>query len=207
MNVTIRRARPDDVAQATPLIFSSGPDAFNFVFSHRTRVHAENFIAHAFTCDRGEFSWRYFWIVEVDGEVVGTASGYTGEDARHFLGPAIRQILHCNGLIAGAQVIRRGLKIEKIIVPPQNPDEFYIGNVAIAEPLRGKGLGNRLFKFLHEEGRRRGADRCLLDVSAENPRAEALYARLGYRVTKVNRSTLANAAGRVADHRRMEIAL
>ena len=203
MNAAIRPARAEDAQAATPLIFSSGPDAFNYVFSHRTRTDAGGFIAHAFACDRGEFSWRYFWIVEVDGAVAGTASGYTGEDARDFLWPAVRQILHCNGLIAGARVIRRGLKIERIIVPPSRPDEFYIGNVAIAARLRGKGLGERLFAFLHEEARRRGASVCTLDVSVENPRAEALYTRLGYRVVKENASDLENAAGTVVNHRRM----
>ena len=199
----IRPARAEDASAAAPLIFSSGPDAFNYVFSHRTRVNAEGFIAHAFACDRGEFSWRYFWIVEVDGAVAGTASGYTGADARDFLWPAVRQIIQCNGLIGGARVIRRGLKIERIIVPPSRADEFYIGNVAIAEGLRGKGIGQRLFAHLHGEARRRGAAVCTLDVSAENPRAEALYTRLGYRVVKENASHLENAAGKVVDHRRM----
>jgi ribosomal protein S18 acetylase RimI-like enzyme len=207
MNVAIRPARAEDAPAATPLIFSSGPDAFNYVFSHRTPVHAEGFIAHAFACDRGEFSWRYFWIVEVDGAVAGTASGYTGADARDFLWPAVRQILQCNGIVAGARVITRGLRIERIIVPPKRPDEFYIGNVAIAAPLRGKGIGQRLFEHLHEEARRRGATRCVLDVSVENPRAEALYTRLGYCVVEEKVSTLENAAGRVVNHRRMAFSM
>ncbi len=204
MNAQIRPARPEDAEAAAPLIFSSGPDAYNYVFSYKTRVDAMAFLTYAFACDAGEFSWRYFRLVEVNGEVVGTASGYTGEDAKGFMWPAIRQILHCNGWAGGARVISRGLKIERIIVPPKRADEYYIGNVGIAPPLQGNGLGQRLFAHLHGEATKQGAKTCVLDVSVENPRAEALYTRLGYRVVEEKLSTLRNAAGHVPHHRRME---
>ncbi|MBX3179157.1 MAG: GNAT family N-acetyltransferase [Candidatus Hydrogenedentes bacterium] len=207
MNAAIRPARAEDAAAAAPLIYSSGPEAFEYVFSHRARTPARGFIEYAFSRGAGEFSWRWFRVVEVDGQVAGTASGYTGADARGFAWHAVRQIVHCNGLLAGARVIARGLRIERIIVPPSRPDEYYIGNVAIAPDLRGRGLGRMLFEHLHEEARARGASECVLDVSAENPRAEALYARLGYQVVRDIPSRLANAAGRVPDHRRMALSL
>lgn len=207
MEITIRPARPDDAAAVAPLVLSAGPAAFNFVFSHRTRMNALGFIAHAFASDRGEFSWRYHRVAELDGEIVGTAVGYTGTMARQSLWPAVGHIFRCYGIFGGARVIRRGLQIEKIIVPPSRADMFYIGNVAVTPAFRGDGIGQQIMAYMHEEGRRVGASVCALDVSAENPRAEVLYTRLGYRVVKENPSTLANAAGRVADHRRMELEL
>lgn len=207
MGLSIRPARASDVDAATPLIFSAGPNAFNFVFSHRTRMDALGFIAHAFASDRGEFSWRYHWVAELDGEVVGTAVGYTGATARHFIWPAVGHILRCYGIAGAVRVIRRGLQIEKIIVPPTQADLFYIGNVAVAPDLRGRGVGQQIMQAMHAEGRRQGATVCALDVSVANPRAEALYTRLGYRVVKENASTLENAAGKVANHRRMEMKL
>ena len=203
----IRHARPDDAPDAVPLIFSAGPDAFNFVFSHRTRLDARGFIAHAFASDRGEFSWRHHWVVELDGEVAGTAMGYTGAAARHFLWPAVGHIFRCYGVVGTVPVIRRGLQIEKIIVPPTRADMFYIGNVAVSPALRGHGIGQQIMEHMHAEGRRQGATVCALDVSAANPRAEALYTRMSYRVVKENVSRLENAGGRVADHRRMELEL
>lgn len=207
MNPKIRAARPEDVAAAAPFIFSAGPAAFSFVFSHKTRMDAQAFIAHAFVCDRGEFSWRYHRVAELDGEVVGTAVGYTGAMAKDFLWPAVGNILHCYGAIGACSVIRRGLQVEKIIVPPSRADLFYIGNVAVLPALRGRGIGRQIMAHMHAEGRAHGAAVCALDVSAENPRAEALYTQLGYRIVKENPSRLANAAGRVPDHRRMEMNL
>ena len=52
-----------------------------------------------------------------------------------------------------------------------------------------------------------GRTRAALDVSVENPRAQALYERLDFEVTEECMSKLENSTARVPDHRRMEIAL
>jgi ribosomal protein S18 acetylase RimI-like enzyme len=200
----IRRARPEDVAAAVPLIYSSGPSAFDYVFSHRTRTTAQDFLAHAFTCAGGGFGYAIHWVVELDGAVVGTAAGYTGSDARRFMLPAIGQIFHCYGLWGSWPVLGRGLRIEQIIVPPRGPGYYYIANVGIAPELRGRGLGQWLLEHLHTEARERGATTLALDVSVENPRAEALYRRMGYEEVREVRSNLRNDTGYVANHRRME---
>jgi ribosomal protein S18 acetylase RimI-like enzyme len=138
---------------------------------------------------------------------VGTAVGYTGAMAKDFLWPILAEIIQCYGFFDALRIIRRGLQIEKIIVPPSRADMFYIGNVAVLPALRGRGIGRQIMEHMHAEARELGASLCALDVSAQNPRAEALYTRLGYRVVKENVSRLENATGRVADHRRMELEL
>ena len=200
----IRPARPDDVDAAVPLIFSAGPDAYRYVFANGSTIDARDFLAHAFVCNQGEFGHTVFWVAELNGDVIATASGYTGTSAQRFMWPAIKQIFSYYGLRKGMGVIRRGMQIEKIIVPPKGADEFYVGNVGVAPSMQGKGIGQRLFDFLHKEGRRQGATVAVLDVSMENPRAEALYTRLGYQVTKQLPSTLRNKHGYVPGHRRME---
>ena len=200
----IRPARPDDVEAAVPLIFSAGPDAYRYVFTHGTAIDARDFLAHAFVSNGGEFGYPVFWVAELDGEVIATASGYSGTTAQRFMWPALKQIFSCYGLRAGLSVVRRGLQIEKHLVPPKGPGEFYIGNVGVTPSMQGKGIGQRLFDFLHKEGRRQGTSVAVLDVSMENPRAEALYARLGYQTTKEIPSNLRNHNGYVPSHRRME---
>ena len=88
----IRPARPEDVDAATPRIFSSGPDSFRYVFARRCPDEAHAFIADAFIREHTELSYRYHWVAEVDGDVVGTAAGYTGTTAERFLWPIIGRI-------------------------------------------------------------------------------------------------------------------
>jgi GNAT superfamily N-acetyltransferase len=53
----------------------------------------------------------------------------------------------------------------------------------MATRVKGRGLGTRLIQLLEERMRQRGIATAVLDVEDVNPRALALYERLGYRVT------------------------
>jgi ribosomal protein S18 acetylase RimI-like enzyme len=47
----------------------------------------------------------------------------------------------------------------------------------------------------------------VLDVATSNPRAQALYQRLGFKVTGERISSLANPQGIVPGHRRLELCI
>ena len=57
----------------------------------------------------------------------------------------------------------------------------YLASIAVAEELRGSGVGTRLLEFV-ERHFRPHARHLFLCVSSFNPRARALYERHGYRV-------------------------
>lgn len=60
-------------------------------------------------------------------------------------------------------------------------DTADIQTIAVLPEHEGKGYGSTMLDFLHEEVTARGAERILLEVRADNPRAQALYSRKGYR--------------------------
>jgi ribosomal protein S18 acetylase RimI-like enzyme len=101
-----------------------------------------------------------------------------------------------------AGLVRRGLRAEAVMPGPRR-GEYYIGHLGVAPALRGCGIGAALLRHLLEAGLATGAARAVLDVSVENPRAEALYAKLGFRVAATRPSDVASAFGRVPGHRRM----
>jgi len=68
-----------------------------------------------------------------------------------------------------------------------------------------KGHGTALMKALIKKALGAGQHRLVLDVSEENPRAEALYQRMGFSVTKTYTSKLKNKHSYVATHHRMEL--
>jgi ribosomal protein S18 acetylase RimI-like enzyme len=200
-DVWIRPARAQDAAEAAPLLHMSGPAAFDYVFA-RGRRRAEDFLRHAFRDGAGEFGWRTHAVAELDGAVVGVGAGYDGSTPLAFTLAAASQILGCYGPLGAVGPIRRGLAVERVIPPPSR-DLYYLAHLGVMPDLRNRGVGRLLVEHLLELGAARGCRRAALDVSAENPRAQALYERLGFAVTATRRS----AVKAVPDHHRMERAL
>lgn len=64
-------------------------------------------------------------------------------------------------------------------------DELYVDGLAVAADARGRGVGTRLLSEVRDVARALDKDFVRLDVVDTNPRAQALYERLGYRVTRV----------------------
>jgi ribosomal protein S18 acetylase RimI-like enzyme len=59
--------------------------------------------------------------------------------------------------------------------------QFLLDGIAVASEARSRGVGTRLLLAVADEARRRGHREVRLDVVDENPRARALYERMGFR--------------------------
>lgn len=201
--IRFRPASADDVEVAVPLIYSSGPAAFDYVFAVPGRSDAQAFLRHAFVDGAGEFGWRNHCVGEFDGQVVAAGAGFGAETHWPFTLAAARQILGYYGLRHAPGVMARGLRVESVIPPPSS-DMHYLAHLGVAPALRGQGIGRALIDYLAAVAREQGRHRMVLDVAVSNPRAEALYARCGFTVTGERLSALSNAQGSVPGHRRME---
>ncbi len=196
-----RPAMPADADVAVPLIYSSGPSAFDYVFG---AGKAQAFLQHAFADEAGEFSYRAHEVALLRGHVAAVGAAFDGSAALAFTLAAARQILGFYGPFAGIGVIIRGLRTEGVIRPPK-PNELYLAHLGVVPALRGAGIGTRLVEALLQRRDPARHDVVALDVAVTNPRAEALYERLGFSVAVLRRSRLGNRDGAVADHRRMTL--
>ncbi|MFC5436256.1 GNAT family N-acetyltransferase [Rhodanobacter umsongensis] len=200
--LTFRPALAGDVDAAVPLIHSSGPAAFEFVFAVPGVGDAQAFLRQAFVDGAGEFGWRNHVVGLLDGEVVAVGAAYGGDTKWSYTRAAARQILGHYGWRHAAGVITRGLKVESVIPPPSGA-MYYLAHLGVSGPLRGRGVGTALVHHLLAQPAAAGCP-AVLDVATTNPDAQRLYQRLGFAVIGERRSTLANAQGCVADHRRMQ---
>lgn len=55
-----------------------------------------------------------------------------------------------------------------------------IQTIGVLPRFEGQGIGRAMLTELLREARRRGADNVMLEVRADNPRAQYLYARYGF---------------------------
>jgi ribosomal protein S18 acetylase RimI-like enzyme len=206
MDIQFRPARPDDVDVAVPLVYSSGPSAFDFVFSTDNDGSALDFLRSAWLDGAGEFGYRNHVVGTLDDRITAVGGGWSGKTGISFMAAGARQIVSQYGLWGGVPVIFRGLRTEGVI-PPPSAQQFYLGHLGVLPELQGKGIGKLLIAHLLESGAVQGFKIAALDVAVTNDRGQALYERLGFHVNVERQSKLKNKFGQVANHRNMQIAL
>lgn len=200
--LTFRTAVAEDSEVAVPLIYSSGPAAFDFVFAHDRPGRAQDFLRYAFRQGGGEFGWRNHVVGVAEGRVVAAGAGWDGRQSIAFTIAAARQIFGFFGPFRAWGVILRGLRVESVI-RPAGAGEYYIGHLGVDPVSRSRGLGTALVAHLLTRVPA-GCAKAVLDVAVGNPRAQALYERLGFAVAVTRLAKLRSRHGSVGDHRRME---
>lgn len=199
--IEFRNCTPEDVDKAVPLIFSSGPDAFSYVFKNK-KYSPIDFLKYAFRRRGGEFSYDNHYAVILNGELVGIGSAFDSKRAKGFEKKEFLNIINFYKINA-LPVLIKGLKTERIVRLPKS-NEICIAHLGVSENYRGLGLGRKLIAFLMKASNATSTDYFVLDVSEENPKAKALYDRLGFKVEKCEYSNLKNNFGHVPNHFRMK---
>ena len=109
-----------------------------------------------------------------EGELVGLLAIKDREGG--FIAPTLRAMTQTYGLLGGLYRMV-GLAFLHHAVAP---DEFYVDGVAVVGAMRGRGVGSQLFARFEKRALENGVRTLSLTVIDTNPRAEALYERLGF---------------------------
>ena len=206
MSLVFRPARAEDVDAILPLMYSAGPEAFKYVFSVNSELEVLDFLHLAFLRGDGEFGYKDH-IVALEGEqIVALVGMRQAEDNLSYTLSAARSIFAFYGIINGLRVAIRGLRFERIVSPP-GKGVLCLHNLGVSEEMRGKGCGQQLIAYFLDEARQHGVKAVGLDVAETNPRAKALYLRLGFETKGTTSGGLSNKYGRGVSHDYMEFSL
>ncbi len=204
--IQFRHCLASDIDAALPLIISSGPEAFAYVFIDRSPAQLEAFLRRAFVASGNEFSAECHLALTDKGEIVALGALRYAEQTPAFSLRAMAQILCHYQPLAAARTAWRGLRTETIIKPPPKGVAF-IYQLAVRPDRQGRGHGRQLIAELLRRAQQQGYRRAGLNVSVDNPRAQALYEQLGFRVLRQTNSALRSNFGYVPGQRYMELAL
>ncbi|MCT8333803.1 GNAT family N-acetyltransferase [Leptospira sp. 85282-16] len=196
-NLIIRKANPDDVETIVPLIYSSGPKAWNFVFGEGKKTPYD-FLNSSYRIRGNTVSYTNHYVAETNGKVVGSILSYTQPSFLVLTAGTALRILSVYKWNA-PKVMARGLKTESIIQPPKSGC-LYLGHIAVLETERNKGIAKQMIEFMISNNQKYKT--ISLDVSAENKPAIALYQKLGF-VIKDTRHPL-GWEGIIPSHHYME---
>jgi ribosomal protein S18 acetylase RimI-like enzyme len=86
--------------------------------------------------------------------------------------------------VCAVSIIETGSRSVGSLWLEQRPDSLYIHDLQVAPPHQSRGIGTAVIEMVIEQGASRGLP-IVLSVLLVNPRARALYERLGFRATGV----------------------
>lgn len=115
-----------------------------------------------------------FSAVSRDGELLGLAGFKTSVGG--FSGGDLSDLTSTYGLFGG---LWRGVVLE-LFERPLKRDELLMDGIFVHPDARGKGVGTLLLDAIVDEARHRSLSSVRLDVIDANPRARALYERVGF---------------------------
>ncbi len=202
MKLTFRQAKIDDIDKAVPLIYSSGPASWEYVFGSNRKGSAINFLKFAFRKGYSQFGANNHIVGTIDGQVVACATYFSKNVQIKYLIQNLICILQYFPISEIFSVMIRGLKIEHVIKPPKK-NSHCIAHVGVDPRYRGKGLGQQLMEHFIQLGINLQRNQAELDVAVNNRNAYRLYKRLGFEDQFVSQAELENQFGKVDDHIKM----
>jgi len=175
--VRVRKARQDDAAAVTRLLFESAPDMYERFSGDRERALAT--LQAAFEEPGNLASHDVVWLAELDGRVAAAMAAFpvaeTHERSRAYLRLTLR----------GTPFWRWAGTLKLFFVggrasPKPRDNSFYIDALATDPELRRRGAARALLDEAEREARSRGLRAVALDTTMSNEGARALYARAGF---------------------------
>lgn len=115
-----------------------------------------------------QYSFENSLIASVGGVPAGAICGYDGA----LLSPLRDKTL---------SIIRKYNPGIRVIDDETEAGEFYLDSVGVLPEFRGQGIGHALLEAMTSKAHADGHEHVALIVDQDNPEAERLYARLGFR--------------------------
>lgn len=171
MKITIENATPDQASHIASLIMEamSAECCQNFAGPRHTLVDFHNLMTSLVEMEDSQYSYRNTLVaVTSSGILAGVCVAYDGGQ--------LRQLRHkfVEGALRKFDMDYSGMADET------QEGEFYIDSLAVSSNFRGRGFATQLLQAAIAKGEKLGFPAVGLLVDKGNPRAEALYTRLGF---------------------------
>lgn len=176
-NLIIRPARAQDAPAAAPLIYSTGPAAFNLAFGSKDK--ATSIIRRLFAKPGNPMSFEYTKVAELKGLLAGilTLSDRAIEvKTQPQMGTQLLRICGPILILSRLPIHLRLRSLTKLT----SDGELCIEDIAVLPQMRGKGIGKILMNQVESLASGKGYFAISLYVSRDNFNAIGFYLRFGY---------------------------
>lgn len=177
---TLRQAIATDVTWAAPLLFSSGPALFSYIFASPAD-QAQKILSQAFSQPSHAFSYEHTQVVEIEGQPAGLMVGYPGalkrqvDEKVHFVMARILPLKKLPKILVNVADLSR-------IKQDVELQDYYLLSLGILPEFRNQGLGKQLLKQAESQAAESACPSICLDVTFNNHAAQGLFNSRGYKV-------------------------
>ena len=176
-SVQIRKARQEDVAAVTELLFESAPDMYERFSGGRRRALAT--ISRAFQEPGTVASCEVVWVTELDGRIAAAMAAFPVAEAAERSRAYLKLALRGTPFWRWPSTLRLYSAGGRASPKPRD-DSFYVDALATDPALRRRGAARALLDEADREARARSLPAVTLDTTMNNEPARALYARAGF---------------------------
>jgi len=186
LGVTFRSATRDDALFVAPLIYAIGRRDLDRLFTGLAPGFGPlEVVTRFYQADGGMFSWRNTELALVDGIRTGFITAYrttSRQGSTAWLARAAAKL----GARALLLLAWRRAQAARTL-HPQLAGSWYIAVVGVSPDQQSLGVGSLLIERSIQSARALGCSCVDLDVDVDNPRAQSLYERLGFRALRADR--------------------
>lgn len=184
--LTFRPATRDDAPFAAPLIYSIARRDLDPLFTGLAAgLSPVGVVEQFYRAPGGMFSWRNTELALHDGLPAGLITAYSAASrngSATWLVPAAGRL----GAKALLLLAWRGVVVARAL-QHYLPGSWYIAFVGVDPARQSLGIGSSLIERSIQTARASECSCVELDVDVDNPRAQALYERIGFHVVHTDR--------------------
>lgn len=167
--IQFRKAQREDATVVAELMILAMEQIVYDFIGETNKEKALAFLKRLIERENNQYSYENTWLVDVDGEIAGSATFYDGGRLEELRKPALDMLKEIYGSVINPQ-------------DETQAGEIYIDTIAVSPHFQGKGIGSQILDFLIEEIAQKQQQTLGLLVDFDNPQAKKLYSRKGFEV-------------------------